>query len=38
MPYLTRFGADTTKPIAASATAPADPPPVNPKPVGTAKP
>jgi hypothetical protein len=38
MPYLTRFGADAAKPIAASATTPADAPPVDSKPEGTAKP
>jgi hypothetical protein len=38
MPYLTRYGSEPVKPIAASATAPADPPPVDSKPNGSAKP
>jgi len=38
MPYLTRYGAESVKPIAASATTPADPTPVNAKPNDAAKP
>jgi hypothetical protein len=38
MPYLTRYGAEATKPIAASAATPADPAPMNPKPNDAAKP
>jgi hypothetical protein len=38
MPYLTRYGAEALKPIAASATTPADPAPINPKPNDAAKP
>jgi Peptidase family M48 len=38
MPYLIRYGSEPVKPIAASATAPADPPPVDSKPNGSAKP
>jgi peptidase M48-like protein len=38
MPYLTRYGAEGAKPIAASATTPADPAPMNQKPNDAAKP
>jgi hypothetical protein len=38
MPYLTRYGAEATKPIAASATTPADPAPMNQKTNDAAKP
>jgi len=38
MPYLTRFGAEAAKPIAASAATPADPAPMNQKPNDAAKP
>jgi len=39
MPYLVRYGTEQpVKPIAASATTPADPPPVDSKPDGSAKP
>jgi hypothetical protein len=34
MPYLMRFGADSGKPIAASAAAPADPKPGDPPATG----
>jgi len=38
MPYLTRYGTEATKPIAASAATPADPAPMNQKPADAAKP
>ena len=38
MPYLTRFGAEAAKPIAASATTPSDPAPMDQKPAEAAKP
>ncbi len=38
MPYLVRYGAEAAKPIAASATTPADPSPVGSKPDGASKP
>jgi len=38
MPYLTRYGAEAAKPIAASATTPADPAPMDKKPNDAAKP
>jgi len=38
MPYLTRYGVEATKPIAASATSPTDPAPMDQKPADAAKP
>src|SRR5271163_4577976 len=38
MPYLTRYGTDSTKPVAASATTPSDPAPMDQKPAEAAKP